>query len=129
LAKSLEKYHVNNTTVRLKRLGNHRIEIVTSDRKKELQETLFKTIRNTGYTDDKTEHTERGNLICRLLPTTKMSFNKLIEKIVNLIVRGVERYEKKYKKEIVPTQSSHVVRHVKKRKRNPNYQKRIPVTT
>lgn len=91
---TLEKYTVRGVTVRLKHLGHHRIEVITSDRKKELQHTLFKTIRNTAYTEE-TDHNRYGNLECRLLPSDKMSFKQLIQKVVNLIVRCIERYEKK----------------------------------
>lgn len=94
VTKSWEKHTVRNRTMRVKRLGGQKIEVVTSDLKKELQIKLFRTIRNTGYTRQ-TEHTKHGNLRCRLLPNDEMSFNELIAKVINLIVRGIERYEKK----------------------------------
>lgn len=130
-AQALEKYGRNDTTVRLKRLGQHKIEVVMSDRKKELQEILRRTVTNTSYTSE-TERTKRGNLVCRLLPNAKMSFNQLIQKVVNLIVRSIERYEKKHKKETTFAQSRAVHRAQKSAKRYPNYRMQkttVAVTT
>lgn len=91
---TLEKHKVRDTVVRIKRLGECRIEIITSDRKKELQMKLFKSIRNVDYTSQ-VEHTKLGNLTCRLESSKEMSFNQLVEKIVNLIAPKIERYEKR----------------------------------
>ncbi len=115
--RTLEKYTVRGVTVRIRRLGHHKIEVITSDRAKELQKTLFKTIRNTGYTEQ-TEHTKLGNLTCRMLPKDEMSFNQLIQKVVNLIVRGIERYEKRMAG-VQSSPTSRKKRHSKQYRNNP----------
>lgn len=126
--RSWEKHKVNGITVRVKRLGNHRIEVALSDRKKDLQAMVCKLIGETSYADD-VEHTRQGNLECRLLPGGRMNFNQLIQKVVNLTVRAIERYEKK-----MTTAQSHARRHKKRhtkqyRNRQPLRGRSAPVTT
>jgi hypothetical protein len=88
----LEKHTVNGIPVRIRRLGDHRIEVITSDRKKELQRKLCNAIDGANYTGDVRHDTDSGNITCRLLTTVKMTFNKLIGKIVRLFVECVESY-------------------------------------
>lgn len=93
---SLEKHpvQVNGETVfvRLKRLGNHEIELITSDLKEKLRQKLFKAINAVAYTVD-TEVTDKRNITCRLITTLKKNFNRLISKIVRLFGKHVESHE------------------------------------
>ncbi|HVX48452.1 MAG TPA: hypothetical protein VHA05_03815 [Candidatus Saccharimonadales bacterium] len=90
--KSLEKHTVDGITVRVKRLGDHRIELISSDKKKGFQESLFDAVCAVRFTTE-TERTNRGNIACRLLPTARTSFNKLVESIVKLFVSCLKSYE------------------------------------
>jgi hypothetical protein len=120
--KSWEKHSVNGETVRVKRLGHCYIEVLTSNRKRELQQDLCDAVAGASYTAD-TEPVEGGNFTCQLLPAIGSSFTELINKIVDLIVCRIEHYEKKSRKK-VSTQSSTSRQVSKQAKRSPNY--RLP---
>jgi hypothetical protein len=121
--KPWEKHSVNGETVRVKRHGHCYIEVLTSDRKGELQQEIREAVANASYTAD-TEPVEGGNFRCQLLPTKGSSFSELINKIVDLIVRRIERYEKKSRKKTVSTQSTTSRKVSTPAKRIPNY--RLP---
>lgn len=121
--KSWVKYSANGKSVRVKQLGHGYVEILTSGRKKALQEDLCDAVAGAGYTEG-TELIKGGNLICRLLSTSGMSFPELINKLVDLIVCRIERYEKKSKKKLISTRSSTARHAVRQDKQSPNY--RLP---
>jgi hypothetical protein len=121
--KSWKKYFANGKPVRVKQLGHGYVEILTSGHKRALQEDLCEAITDAKYTED-TKLAEGGNLICRLLSTSGMRFNELINKLVDLIVCRIEHYEKKSKKKLVSTRSSTTRHPTRQGKAIPNY--RLP---
>jgi hypothetical protein len=93
LKSSLQVHTVDGETVRTRRLVDRRLELITSDRKKDIQLDVHKTIGEATFTSE-IEHDDRGNVTCRLPDNAQMAFQKFIEKIVELFVGCVKRYEK-----------------------------------
>ena len=131
---TLEKHTVNGITVRIKRLGDHRIELISSDRKKEFQEELFDAVGAARYTTE-TERTNRGNIACRLRPTPKTTFLKLVKRIAKLFVSCIESYTESTANEPTPEQidspplrKKHSNRYHKRHKRQ-QYRNHTPTRT
>lgn len=95
--KSLEKHKVEvngvSEVIRLRRLGDHKVELIASTCKEELRKRLLQAVHALPYTE-KTEETDKRNVVCRLLPTEKKSFSRLLARIVNLFGRCIENHKK-----------------------------------
>jgi len=92
LKSSLQVHTVDGETVRTRRLGDRRLELITSDRKMDLQLDVHKKVNDARFTSE-TEHDDKGNVTCRLPNNSRMSFEKFIMKIVDLFVGCIKRYK------------------------------------
>lgn len=117
-----EKYRAGKMTIRVKKLGELSIEVLTSNRKKQLRQKIHESVEEADYITD-VSLDKGGNLSCRLLSVSGMKFNDLIQQVVNLIASVIERYEKKPRHKTISTQSngSRQVRRPAMQHPTPNY--------
>lgn len=122
--KSLEKHKVEvngvSEIVRLRRLGGHKVELIASTCKEELRKKLLHAIHALPYTEE-TEETDKRNIVCRLLPTEKKSFSRLLTRIVKLFGRHIETHKQNVQAELENAKTAQVS---DSRKRSRRYNKR-----
>lgn len=123
----MQVHTVDGETVRTRRLGNRRLELITSDRKKDIQQAVHKAIDGASFTSE-TEHDDKGNVTCRLPDNFKMSFEKFISKVVNLFIGCVKRYKERMATKPAPQQMT-TSRPPQTKRRSRRYRKRHHTAT